>query len=282
MLIDDASGQDPAVSIEPSARRILVAEDYHVDESIIGAMLMGLGHHVDFVPDGRDAIAAVLRSPYDLVLMDIQMPHVNGHDAARQIRALTGAEAAVPIVAMTADATPEQQKQWLADGMNGYLAKPVHRRALERVIAQFAQPPGSAPNADLPAGQLVPEMTTIPVLDKDILVEFADLVGWEAMASLCETLEIDFRARCEQMNLAAACGDFTELGCHAHSLKSATGQFGARQAQQTAEKIDALCKAGQGDAAGKLVPALLWQGDTALIELAEIIAANSIAQKQKA
>ena len=125
-------------------------------------------------------------------------------------------------------------------------------------------------------------MAAVPVLDKDILSEVADLVGWETMIFLCETLDDDFRTRCESMSRAAARGDFTELGSHAHSLKSATGQFGARQAQQTAGKIDALCKAGQGDAAGKLVPALLPQGDAALIELAEIMATNSIAQQQKA
>ena len=100
---------------------------------------------------------------------------------------------------------------------------------------------------------------------------------------MSEVLEIDFRARSEVMSRVAESGNISVLGKQAHARKSVMGQFGARQAQETATEIDALCKAGDGDSACKLVPALLQQGDAALIEVRRVVEKNTPADlRQKA
>ena len=122
----------------------------------------------------------------------------------------------------------------------------------------------------------------MPVLHEDTLTDFAELVGWETFVTMSEALATDFRERSEIMNRAAESGDIAVLGEQAHALRGVMGQFGARQAQGTAADIDALCKAGDGDSACKLVPALLQQGDAALIEVRRVVEKNSPVLKRRA
>ena len=116
------------------ALRILVAEDNHVNQMVIVAMLEKLGHFSDVVGDGLEAIAQVQAAHYDLVLMDIQMPQMDGEDATRAIRALPAPLDRIPIVAMTANVMREQCEAYLAAGMNDHLAKPMTIEALEAAI----------------------------------------------------------------------------------------------------------------------------------------------------
>lgn len=107
------------------ARKVLVAEDTVTVRTIIAAQLRSGGFGVDGVGDGRAALEAAARGGYGLVLMDLLMPKLCGLAAARAIRALSGPEAGVPILALTATADPDQHARCLAAGMNGVLIKPV-------------------------------------------------------------------------------------------------------------------------------------------------------------
>jgi signal transduction histidine kinase len=125
---------------EPSGHRqlhILVAEDYPVNQMIIEAMLRHLGHLVTVVENGRQAVDAVQRDHFDLVLMDMEMPVMKGLEATRVIRAGGGVAGAVPIVALTANAMPREVEACLAAGMNGHLSKPIEREALRQQLAQW-------------------------------------------------------------------------------------------------------------------------------------------------
>jgi signal transduction histidine kinase/CheY-like chemotaxis protein len=120
--------------------RILVAEDNEVNQLVIRAVLEQMGHHCEVVADGAQAIERVARSPYDLVLMDIQMPHVDGLQATRRIRALPGDRGRVPIVALTANAMAEERATYLEAGMNDHVSKPVDTKSLAQTIARvFAE-----------------------------------------------------------------------------------------------------------------------------------------------
>ena len=116
--------------------RVLVAEDNSVNQLLIKAMLGTMGHSVDVVGDGIEAVEQVQRAPYDLVLMDIQMPRMDGEAATRAIRALAGPVARIPIIALTANAMAGHREIYLASGMDEYVPKPVDRKVLERAIAQ--------------------------------------------------------------------------------------------------------------------------------------------------
>ena len=141
----------PGASSQGSRRRILVAEDNAVNQILIEAMLARIGHFSDIVADGVEVVRQVQAARYDLVLMDVQMPLMDGIAATRAIRALSGVAATIPIIAMTANAMPEDRAACLAAGMNDYVAKPIDlptlADAIERACAQPDVPPPAPAHA---------------------------------------------------------------------------------------------------------------------------------------
>jgi PAS domain S-box-containing protein len=105
--------------------RILVAEDNRVNQLLVSALLRRLGCQIDLVSNGLEAISAVQRIPYDLILMDVQMPEMDGIAAAQAIRRLPGEVRRIPIVALTANAMAGQRDEYLESGMDGYVSKPI-------------------------------------------------------------------------------------------------------------------------------------------------------------
>jgi two-component system sensor histidine kinase/response regulator len=121
--------------------RILVAEDHPVNQRVVERLLTRRGHWIRMVSDGRAAVAEAEKHRFDLVLMDVQMPVMNGLDAARAIRAReqrTGS-GRVPIIALTARAMPEDSRECAQAGMDGHLAKPVRAEALDRLLASISR-----------------------------------------------------------------------------------------------------------------------------------------------
>ncbi len=144
-LADNRSGTDrrraPADSAAippPDDRRlrILLAEDNHVNQKIVMAMLAVAGHSVDVAANGVEAIEAVTARPYDIVLMDIHMPEMDGITATRRIRELGGGLARIPIIAVTANAMKGDRERYLSAGMTDYVAKPIESDKLFEVISR--------------------------------------------------------------------------------------------------------------------------------------------------
>ena len=144
---DAPAGPDAAPPPRPAAERstartgaerprVLVVDDHPVNREVARIMLQAFGCEVIEVCDGQEAIDAAAAQRFDLVLMDVRMPRVDGLDATRRIRALEGASGAVPIVAMTADAMPEDVTRCLAAGMNAHLAKPVSQVTLFAMVSR--------------------------------------------------------------------------------------------------------------------------------------------------
>ena len=123
----------------PGARRlrILLAEDNAINQMLATALLEKAGHHVDAVGNGAEAVEAVVAAAYDLVLMDVRMPEVDGLEATRRIRALCGPKADLPIIAMTANAMAEERDECLAAGMSDHIAKPIDEDDLMRAVAKW-------------------------------------------------------------------------------------------------------------------------------------------------
>jgi PAS domain S-box-containing protein len=126
--------------------RVLVAEDNSVNQVLIRGLLSRLGHYLDVVGDGVEALRQVQAAPYDLVLMDMQMPQMDGIEATRAIRALAGPVARVPIVAMTANVMSEDRAACVAAGMDDFVGKPIDRSQLRQAIARV-RARGETPSA---------------------------------------------------------------------------------------------------------------------------------------
>jgi CheY-like chemotaxis protein len=129
--------------------RILVAEDKNINQQIITGMIEPLNGRVDVVENGIQAVAAVTRSKYDVVLMDAHMPEMDGISATQKIRSLPGPVSEIPIIALTADAMRGDRQKFLDAGMNDYVAKPIDQRELLKAIARCIDAPSR--NSSTPA-----------------------------------------------------------------------------------------------------------------------------------
>jgi CheY-like chemotaxis protein/anti-sigma regulatory factor (Ser/Thr protein kinase) len=130
-----AAGNTAPAAAEHRALRVLVVEDNPVNVVLAEAMLRHLGHTPVSVHNGLEALRSLQASAWDVVLMDMQMPELDGIGATRAIRALPGPAAHLPIVAMTANVRPEDREACFAAGMDGYLAKPLDLAALQAALA---------------------------------------------------------------------------------------------------------------------------------------------------
>lgn len=120
--------------------RILLAEDNALNAEIAMTFLEDAGAVVELATDGEKAVSMLQKSSigyYDLILMDVQMPHMNGYDATQYIRALPDKHSEIPIIAMTANAFEEDKKKAFAAGMNAHLAKPFQIDALYDIMREF-------------------------------------------------------------------------------------------------------------------------------------------------
>jgi PAS domain S-box-containing protein len=139
-----AEAAAPVRAGERRRLRILLAEDVEINQEIARSILERAGHRVDVVSDGAEAVMAVQTGIYDLVLMDVQMPVMDGVTATQRIRALPEPVGTIPIVAMTANVFAEQIASFKAAGMNDHVGKPFKREELHGVVERWAPPAGSA------------------------------------------------------------------------------------------------------------------------------------------
>ena len=230
--------------------RILVADDNQSNLLVAKAMLERAGHHVDAVVDGTEVLAALRRSSYDCVLMDVAMPELDGLATSRAIRVLDGDPARTPIVAMTAYAAVEDRRSIFASGMDGHVTKPVRAADMLKAIARAIRK--REPSGDEGA----------PVLDFAALTMLEEAVGKDQarsiIASFLDGGNLTIQAMCAA---AAAPVDKKTLEREAHKLSGGSTQIGARLVQTEAEAIEEACRRGDATAAVRRIPALSrqWQ-----------------------
>ena len=250
------------------ALRVLVAEDFAINQKVVMRMLERLGHHARVVSDGRAALAALDTGAFDIVLMDVQMPEMDGLEATRSIRAResaigSGTEPApagsayadparargrIPIVALTAHAMKSDEERCLAAGMDGYLSKPVTVEALARALARFALAPGAPA-----AGPPVDLALALRGIDGDV----------ELLGELSALFVDEWPARQEELRSALHALDAARLERAAHGLKGVLGALGAGGAAAVAAALETLARDGHLDAA----PAELVQLEGAVAEV---------------
>jgi PAS domain S-box-containing protein len=220
--------------------RVLVAEDHPVNQRLAVRLLEKRGHAAVVAGNGKEALAALEKEDFDLVLMDVQMPEMDGFEATAAIRGREqGGKTHIPIVAMTAHAMKGDRERCLAAGMDAYLAKPLQRRELFELLETLF--PGSAQGgAEAPAG---------PVFDRDYVL--ARVEGDEALLRELVGLFLEQTPRLLAEIRSAIDGrDAKALERAAHALKGSAGNFGAKSACDAALRLEMLGRGGDFGEAG--------------------------------
>jgi PAS domain S-box-containing protein len=245
-----ASCTDPAPSALNWARplRILIAEDNHINQKLITALIEKSGHQCDVVGNGLEAVEAVDRAAYDLVIMDIQMPVMDGMAATREIRQLQGTVANIPIVAVTANAMEGHREEYLAAGMNDYVSKPIDPVLLLQALARVCPPDiGTAatatPLAEVPAianDDDTPDGTPLgtPLMDEGRLAELKDAIGEAKLHAYLADLTGESNQLLRDIQGALAAGELEQAQKAAHDLKGMAGNFCATRIAAIAKEIE--------------------------------------------
>jgi PAS domain S-box-containing protein len=221
--------------------RILIAEDNPVNQQVAVGLLKRLGHLADVVGNGVEAVNAVRSFSYDLVLMDVQMPEMDGLEATAAIRKLSGERGRMPIVAMTANAMRGDDERCLAAGMNDYLAKPIDRMKLADVIARWGgKKPGKT---EEPATQENFESLFNGTLFNDLV----ESIGAEAMGELVQTFIDDSSQRLAAIENGLGDPSLGVASAEAHSLKGASANLGFESFALIAVRLEAAAKAGDAE-----------------------------------
>jgi PAS domain S-box-containing protein len=254
--------------------RILVAEDNAVNQKVALSLLDRIGYRADVVANGQEAVDALLRQPYDVVLMDGQMPEMDGIEATRLIRREIPADRQPHIVAMTADALQGDRERYLASGMNDYISKPIRLEDLVRVLTHEALPQGAHPPVDAPAAAPPPEAlepvaagTNVERINHAVLDEFRDLMGDEGaqmVAGLVTLYLKDTALLIQDMRQAVECANVDDLRRAAHTLKGNSSQVGATYLSSLCFDLEQAAKAGSPPDGIKMIEAI--QAEFALVK----------------
>jgi CheY-like chemotaxis protein len=235
---------------------VLVVEDNEVNQLVAVGMLEVLGYTSEVAADGAAAAARAVGGGFDAVLMDLQMPRLDGYAATRLIRQAESPGVRVPIIALTASVTAGEHERCLAAGMTGFLAKPVDVDRLGRVLAEQLgfEPPAPRPEIVAPPVPIGPAAT----LDVRRLEDLADM-GVEALPLVQRAID-NFVGTVEQsveeVRAAVSSADAVAARSIAHRLKGSAANLGAARVAELALEIELLAEDGELDQAGRALAEL--------------------------
>src|SRR5215472_3681506 len=218
--------------------RILVAEDNPVNQQVALGLLRRRGHHVDVVGTGRAAVTAVSAHTYDVVLMDVHMPEMDGIEATREIRRLPGEKGRVPIIALSASAMKEETDACMDAGMVGHLPKPIDPLALAAVLSRYASaaPPANASDgsSDGPGS-----------VDESYVRLLVDSLGAAKVGQLIAELPQHARPHRERLANVSAETELEPVRASAHALTGMAANLGLTSHAELTSGIEEACRAGR-------------------------------------
>jgi PAS domain S-box-containing protein len=233
---------------------VLVVEDNEVNQLVAVGMLEVLGYTSEVAADGAAAAARAAGGRFDAVLMDLQMPRLDGFAATRLIRQAEPPGVRIPIVALTASATPGEQERCLEAGMTGFLSKPVSAEALGRVLSEqltgqavAVVPPVVGPRLGRVLAHTSTSRSASPVLDPSRLEELAEMGAasfpliQRAIDHFVDDAADSARALLDQLGA----GDATALRSSAHRLKGSAANLGAARVAELALEVELLAEDGR-------------------------------------
>ncbi|HWE55076.1 MAG TPA: response regulator [Acidimicrobiales bacterium] len=239
--VAEVRSYNPPRRTEGNAAMILLVEDNRMNQLVATKVLEKLGHRFDIANDGEEAVAAVAAKPYDLVLMDCEMPHMDGFEATGIIRRSESPDRHLPIIAMTAAAMEGDRDRCLAAGMDDYLTKPIRIDILAETIARWL------PAVVAPVGQPLDQSQIDALLDLD------DGAG-EVLAEIVREFVAMVEPMSADLGQAVRSGDAPGLMRVAHTLKGAASNIGAAELAAVLADMERYGREGDCSAAGARQP----------------------------
>jgi GAF domain-containing protein/CheY-like chemotaxis protein/HPt (histidine-containing phosphotransfer) domain-containing protein len=253
-LEDAAEGAASALDEELASRhplRILLAEDNVVNQKLAIRLLEKLGYRADIAGNGLEALEALERQTYDLLLSDVQMPEMDGLEATRQILERWPAGERPWIIAMTAEAMSGDRERCLAAGMNDYVAKPIR---VDELVAAIKRTPRRASGSGTPAADPSPD----GLIDEAVLARLADGTGGDEgfVSELIEQFVADAPRLVAAARAGLDAGDVEEVRRAAHTLKSNAATFGAHGLAGRSRELEDAATRGALEGASEQVEAM--------------------------
>ncbi len=225
--------------------KVLVAEDVEGNQKLMNLMLSNLGLKVTIAEDGNQAVQKALSESFDLILMDIQMPHMNGYEATA---ALKGQGYKTPIVAVTANAMKGDDQKCIDAGCDGYLAKPIDRRELRRVMARYLTPMPDVSDQENDEAVLRSTDSTPDPSGESSVPTLRDIIDWNLLIDRLGDEEIvreimpiyieDTRKHYEELCQVVKLGECEAIASHGHALKGVGRNLGVEQLADLAYQIE--------------------------------------------
>jgi len=278
--------------VAPPRLRLLVAEDNDINQLVTSEILRSAGYECVLVSTGQQAINALRRGGYDLVLMDCHMPELDGFDATRRIRQMEAsgelphaARGAVPIIALTANSIRGDREQCLAAGMDDYATKPVDRKELLRLIALHGRTKNSIVGERI-TPQAAPLADTDGDEDGDTTADALAVLNYDALLARCSgdgtfarTLMLRFRDRlptlCHEL---AASVRMHDPGARklAHTLKGTAANLGCEALRATIERLEGEIKSNRAEEAGEILIELDDDMESCVAQLNEYLVEDPV------
>jgi two-component system, sensor histidine kinase and response regulator len=221
---------------------ILIVEDDELNQRMLEIMLSGKGYVIQFASNGLEALEVVKSSKFDLILMDLMMPLMDGFETCRRIREWEAGKLHIPIVALTAYSMQREAQRCFEVGMDDYMSKPLQVNRLLQLI-EFLVNKNKKQTAPLTTPTIDKGQVEIPVLD----IERALPIFGNDMALLKELFGDFIRSlpeKLSQLRDELDSGDLKTLSIHAHNLKGLSANFGAMQLSGQASALDMHCRDG--------------------------------------
>jgi CheY-like chemotaxis protein len=263
-----SAGKKAAATRAGRSLRILLAEDNAVNQAVALELLQGMGHSVRIAENGKIAVALFEMEIFDLVLMDMQMPEMDGIEATSAIRELekkTGGH--IPIAAMTANAMKGDREKCLAAGMDDYVAKPVGAKELLRLFIRLNLTGGESPEAAEPHEHSVAEAPRKRIDRAEVLENFKD--GEDLLRSIAGIFVRHSPKAMSEIEAAIAAHDAAKLHTAAHTLKGSVGNFVRNGACDLAARLEQKGRSGDLTGAEPLFAELRGEIDALCDVLAE-------------